>query len=154
MGSVIIFVIADALIAVITAHRSITIPNILSINTHIAHNHASAAFQPALKIQLSHHHLLVEFNIVHLRVRLNVHSSHFHNIIFELFPSLELLIFTTVLSQPSPVLIHSHTTVKNKKPNDKAATTYTGIIANAINSFILNFQKNHSQPPSFYQRNT
>ncbi|MDP2396105.1 MAG: hypothetical protein Q8S84_07305 [bacterium] len=40
--------------------------------------------------------------------------------------------------------IQAHTTNKNNNQNERANIVYTGTIANAINSFILNFAKNHS----------
>jgi len=144
-------VISDDLSAAMTAHRKTTIANNCMINHQITHMIVQEAEVipdnnvvevvaeedvPPLEVVLAKAPLIFNLNS-HIVI-----SSHFG------------LIFTHQLSQLAVEVdcIHLDTVFINKNQNDKAAITYTGTIASAINSFKLNLLKNQSQPHSFLSK--
>jgi hypothetical protein len=128
-GSVIAFVISEVLIAAITDHHNITIPNTFNIKLQIIHNHVP---QTSFKKFV----VLSSFDTCHKIVSLNCHTVTQSSLILRLSAhKIPLCV---------PHHIQFHTTYINSNPKLKANIVYTGTIANAINSLILNFAKNQS----------
>ncbi|MFC1798134.1 hypothetical protein ACFLY2_03380 [Patescibacteria group bacterium] len=143
IGSVIAFVISEVLIAAITAHHRTTIQKTLSINVQTTHK----AFPHQSPIESKNH-----VTSLHSALHIFQFIANLNHPTFKTLSSILTLRHCIADVDSQFFINHSHTTYINNNQKLKANIVYTGTIARAINSFTLNFAKNHSPHQSFLSK--